>query len=130
VIDPVLVYSTTGIGGEAVAVDSEGSVYLTGRPSIQGTPGAFQEKPAGSSDAFVAKLNASGTALVYATNLGGNGLDYGNDLEVDSEGNVYLIGGTQSSDFPISAGALQTSLAAASAEQLILRPVLTCLLQS
>jgi uncharacterized protein (TIGR03437 family) len=111
VIDPVLVYSTTGIGGQSIGVDSARNIYLTGGPSIEGTPGAFQRVPGGSTDAFVAKVNASGTALVYATNLGGSGYDSVNDLEVDAAGNVYLVGHTNSPDFPVSAGAVQSRFA-------------------
>ena len=99
VIDPLLVFSTTGIGGESMAVDSAGNVYLTGPPSIAGSPGAFQSIPGSSNDAFVAQLNASGTALVYATNLGGSDHDFGNDLEVDSAGNVFIVGSTEVQTF-------------------------------
>jgi uncharacterized protein (TIGR03437 family) len=104
VIDPLLVYSTTGIGGDRIAVDSAGNVYLTGSASIQATPGAFES----AFGAFVAKVNASGTALVYATNLGGSGVEWGSGLEVDAAGSVYVTGATNSPDFPISGGAVQS----------------------
>jgi hypothetical protein len=60
----------------------------------------------GAENAFVAKLNAAGTALVYATYLGGNGGDIGNGIAVDSQGNAYVTGDTQSTNFP-TANALQ-----------------------
>jgi len=54
----------------------------------------------GSADAFVAKLNAAGSALVYSTYLGGEGGDCGQGIAVDSYGNAYVTGYTDSFDFP------------------------------
>jgi uncharacterized repeat protein (TIGR01451 family) len=47
-------------------------------------------------DAFVAKLNPAGTALVYAGFIGGSGNDKGNGIAVDSDGNAYITGETNS----------------------------------
>jgi hypothetical protein len=94
VIDPVLSYSTylgndTDNGGNAIAIDSSGNVYLTGTIS-----------PAlGNEHVFVAKFNSSG-ALSYFTHYGGNGGDFGGDIAVDSSGNAYVTGTTTSTDFP------------------------------
>ena len=63
---------------------------------------------AGTQDAFVAKFNASGNALVYADYLGGSATDVGRDIAVDNNGNAYLTGYTASTDFPVSAGALDS----------------------
>ncbi len=60
-------------------------------------------------DAFVAKLNASGSALLYGTYLGGNSDDSGNGIAVDGAGNAYVTGQTYSTNFPTTAGTLQTS---------------------
>ena len=51
-------------------------------------------------NAFVAKLNAAGSALVYSTYLGGSGDDSGHGIAVDSSGNAYVTGYTDSTDFP------------------------------
>ena len=56
------------------------------------------------------KLNADGTALVYSTYLGGNGYDQGNGIAVDSAGDAYVTGSTNSSDFPTTADAVQSDL--------------------
>jgi hypothetical protein len=66
----------------------------------------------GGEDAFVTKLNATGTALLYSTYLGGNGLfDVGNGIVVDTAGNAYVTGSTESSNFPVTAGsAIQSTL--------------------
>lgn len=117
VIDPVLVYSTalSGSGGDqgrGIAVDSSGNAYVVGTTDSPDFPtvSPFQSsKRAPPSVIFVTKLNASGTDLVYSTYLGGTGFDQGDAIAVDSLGSAYVTGFTQSSDFPTTAGALQTS---------------------
>ena len=120
VIDPVLTYSTNGIGGSAIDVDRQGNSYVTGiaNPSFLTAPRAFQDTHSKGTcfngpnlvpcaDILLAKLNASGTELIYSTFLGGSGFDYGYGVEVDFQGNAYLTGTTNSSDFPVTPNAFQ-----------------------
>ena len=60
----------------------------------------------------MSKLNATGTALIYSTYLGGSNTDVGNGIAINTAGNAYLIGTTNSSNFPTTAGAFQTRVAA------------------
>jgi hypothetical protein len=114
VIDPVLAYSTY-LGGSkredaaSIAVDSAGNAYVTGTTFSANFPtaNAFQPAYAGGGDAFVTKINPDGTALIYSSYLGGsyglaggNGEDDGYGIAVDTGGSAYVIGSTQSSDFP------------------------------
>ncbi len=123
VIDPVLTYSAGGIGGLAVAVDREGNAYLTGiaNPAFLTSDGAAQSLHSEGEcydgpnlvrcpDVLLAKLNAEGTELIYSTFLGGSGFEYGYAVAVDSQGNAYLTGTTNSSDFPVSSDAWQSTL--------------------
>jgi len=107
VIDPVLVYSTYLGGsrwdhGYGIAVDASGNAYVTGITGSYDFPTAnpLQANLGGVWDAFVAKLNAAGSALVYSTYLGGSSYDAASAIAVDSSGNAYVAGLTQSSDFP------------------------------
>jgi hypothetical protein len=113
-----LVYSTylggsAGDGGSGIAIDSAGNAYLTGNaPSTDfpTTAGAFQPTfGGGPGDAFVTKLNTTGTALVYSTYLGGSGNDGASNIAVDSAGNAYVTGGIDSTNFPTTAGAFDTT---------------------
>ncbi|MEP7290088.1 MAG: SBBP repeat-containing protein [Chloroflexota bacterium] len=111
-----LVYSTYLSGGNdapsAIAVDSSGSVYVTGHTSSTDFPttvGAFQTIFGGSNDAFATKLNTTGTALIYSTFLGGSGEDIGTAIAVNSTGNAYITGYTYSPTFPTTPGAFQTT---------------------
>ena len=109
---PSLVYSTY-LGGSGVdevfdlALDPADNAYLTGEAEsldFPVTPGAFQTKckPATAcSDAFVTKLNPQGSHLVYSTYLGGSSTDDGNGIAVDAAGHAYVVGDTQSTDFPV-----------------------------
>ena len=113
IIDPVLAYSTYlgGSGfdqGYAIAVDSFGNAYVTGKTAaidFPTTAGAFQTNYGGG-DAFVAKLNAAGTALIYSTYLSGGS---GNGIAVDSAGNAYVTGEAGPTNFPTTPGAFGTS---------------------
>jgi hypothetical protein len=107
VIDPVLSYSTYLGGddfdrGQGIAVDAAGNAYVTGTTTSTNFPtaGPLQAALNGLSDAFVTKLNATGSAVVYSTYLGGSGVDGALALAVDSAGNAYITGLTDSTDFP------------------------------
>ena len=88
--------------GRGIICDSSGAVYVTGQmgDAALGTDGVFQKNPAGSIDAFLAKFQSTGD-LEYFTFLGGTGYDRGNDLKIDAQGNVVMVGFTISYDFPI-----------------------------
>src|SRR5207247_14779 len=60
-------------------------------------------------NAFVTKLNPTGSALVYSTYLGGTKNDEATGIALDAAGNAYVTGRTDSSDFPTSPGAYQTT---------------------
>ncbi len=119
IIDPALLYSTylggsvdAGAFGFGIILDSSNNAYVTGGTFAADFPasaGAFQTTFAGVSDAFVAKLNSSGTAILYSTYLGGGGYDVGYGIELDASNNAYVVGYTESADFPTSAGALQST---------------------
>jgi len=96
--------------GYGIAVDSAGNAYVTGY--TESTQATFPVTVGpdlthnGSEDAFVAKVKADGTGLVYAGYVGGSGDDWGNDIAVDSAGNAYITGATESnqSTFPVTFG--------------------------
>jgi hypothetical protein len=52
-------------------------------------------------DAFVAHLTSDGTALHYSTYLGGSSFDEGFGIAVDQRGRAYIVGTTESSNFPV-----------------------------
>jgi uncharacterized repeat protein (TIGR01451 family) len=47
--------------------------------------------------------------LVFSTYFGGSNWEHARDVYVDSQGNVYMTGGTASPDFPVTPGAYDTT---------------------
>jgi Beta-propeller repeat len=90
----------------AIALDSSGNAYLTGSagsvdfPQVNPIKKATKGCGTGTGDAFVSKINSAGSALVYSSLVGGQRDDEGTGIAVDSLGNAYLIGFTQSVNFP------------------------------
>jgi hypothetical protein len=112
-----LVYGTF-IGGSywdeglGIAVDGGGNAYVTGDTysfDFPTTPGAFDTSLSGD-DAFVVKLDPNGSSLSYGTFIGGSYWDNSEGIAIDGGGNAYVTGWTESSDFPTTSGAFDTSL--------------------
>jgi hypothetical protein len=105
-----LTYSTY-LGGSAqdfgvgIAVDSSGSAYFTGYTTSSNFPttSPFQASNGGGTyDVFVTKLNPAGSAKIYSTYLGGSGEELSYGIAVDSFGDAYVAGNTDSTNFPVS----------------------------
>jgi Beta-propeller repeat/Abnormal spindle-like microcephaly-assoc'd, ASPM-SPD-2-Hydin len=119
IIDPALTYSSylggsNSDSGGHVAVDSAGNAYIVGVTDSADFPvlNALQPARKGSRSIFVAKINPQlpgPSSLVYSTYFGGSGSDVGRGITVDSLGNVYIVGDTNSTDFPLTSGAFQPS---------------------
>jgi hypothetical protein len=101
----------TGDFASAVAVDTSNDAFVTGatqNSTFPTTPGAFQTTcgtaancNGGLSDAFISVLKPDASGFVYSTFLGGSGADQGLGIAVDSAGDAYVTGLTQSSDFKL-----------------------------
>ena len=96
--------------GNAIAIDSSNSVFVTGATSstdfpTAGTPFQGSCKSCTSTstfNSFVLELNSTGSALTYSTYLGGSGSDFGLGIALasDGSGDVLVVGSTSSSNFP------------------------------
>jgi hypothetical protein len=120
-IDPSYKFSTYLGGsqsddGTAIAVDSAGSAYITGDTFSTDFPTASPEQSAnaGNGDAFVTKFNPAGNALIYSTYLGGSNTDVAYAIALDTAGDAYVAGYTQSTNFPVD-NAFQGTLGGAGA---------------
>ncbi len=138
-IAPANVQSGDGEGegdaGYGIAVDGAGEAYVSGgtySADFPLTANGYQPANRAAADfgfnAFVARLNAGGTAVLGATYLGGTGLvtnpddstnagsnvgDVAYGLALDGSGNVYVVGASDSTDFPTTPGAVQRTNKAA-----------------
>ena len=102
------VFSATGIGGSAIALDSSGDIYVAGTTYLLDyptTPGAYQATfpvfdsclflcmfASQGANQYVTKVNAAGSKLIYSTSVSGSYNTINTGLAVDAAGNAYLTG--------------------------------------
>ncbi len=124
VIDPTL-SGCTYLGGSGddrpmknIKHGSNGDIYVSGMTWSAGLTGSnppYDTQLSGSADAFIARYSADLTILKSLTYLGGSadeGYKYaGNPIAIADNGNVYITGTTYSSDFPVTPGCYQSTLA-------------------
>ena len=106
---------STFLGGSSddisysIAVDiANAFVYVLGRTDSTDFPttlGAYDEVYNSNGDVFVSKLDYQLSTLSASTFLGGTDLEFGSSMTLEGTSNVYVTGGTQSTDFPTTLGA-------------------------
>jgi uncharacterized repeat protein (TIGR01451 family) len=95
--------------GLSMAVDANGYMYVTGQTDSPNFPQVSPLQAAyggGSSDAFITQLTPAG-AIGYSSYFGGNGEDFGYRVALDPSNNVYITGGTLSTNLPVTTHAVQ-----------------------
>lgn len=123
-----LVYSSYLAGNSndyarVVKVNAAGNAFVAGYTFSNNYPttaGVTQTVHAGGVyDIFVTQMNVAGNGLVYSTFVGGTGIDVlgeqgggraGNQMALNSSNEVFVTGFSSSTNFPTTAGALQTTL--------------------
>lgn len=85
-----------------IIVDARGCAVIVGRTGSADFPtrAPLQSSLGGSHDAVIVKLASSGSALLFSTFLGGRYSDAALDADFDREGQIWVAGWTNSSDFP------------------------------
>lgn len=98
--------------GWDIVLDAAGNVHVVGVTSstdFTTTADAPQPLLGGQTDAFVATLDATGSTLLDSSYLGGSGEDWAGSIALDSFGGVHVTGLTQSTDFPVTTNAYDTT---------------------
>ena len=99
--------ATTGnTEGRALAVDASNNVYVVGTTTARDFPttaNALQPtyQFMSANNSFLTKFDATGGSVLYSTYLEGNNVDEAADVTVDADDNVYVVGRTASTNFPI-----------------------------
>lgn len=110
-----VIQGSTYLGGAAfdlirdMHVSSSGRVTLLGdsdSPDFPTTPNAFDPSHNGAFDLFIAQLDGFGTELAYSTYVGGSDFENGFAVQADEAGHIYVVGATESDDFPTTPGSL------------------------
>ncbi|HEV2315551.1 MAG TPA: SBBP repeat-containing protein [Candidatus Acidoferrales bacterium] len=108
--------SSSGDTATGIAVDANGDAFVTGTTSSTDFPttsDAFQLtlKSTGA-NVFLTEINPNGTTDLYSTYLGGSSAfgDLAMGVALDALGNPYVVGTTESVDFPTTTGAFQATI--------------------
>lgn len=95
----------------SVVVDANGDAYVLSQS--QGGPADSLVNPletyTNGYDLFIQEIDPSGGTLLFSTFVGGSGDDLPGEMAVDPAGNIYVAGYTDSSDFPVTPGAVQNT---------------------
>ncbi|MFN7934678.1 MAG: SBBP repeat-containing protein [Bryobacteraceae bacterium] len=100
----------------SIAIDRTGAVYVAGTTNsadLSATPGAIPRpspltcNESRCYDVFAAKFTPATSSLHYLTYLGGSDNDTASRIAVDEEGRAYIVGETNSLDFPVTPGAAE-----------------------
>jgi len=113
VITSETVLSTTGAdqpskirispGGAVTVLSTIGAPASSGDPEFFTTANAYDRTRNGGNDVAITRFNASLSTVLYSTYFGGSGNENGLDFVQNSSGNLYVIGGTNSTDLPVTA---------------------------
>ncbi len=112
-----LLGGSDGDVGKGVAVGPGGTVVIGGVTSSANfptTPGCFQSTLLGSSDPFLARFDASCQNLLGSSLCGGSAGDVGEAVAVAPSGLMLVGGVTSSNNFPVTAGAFQSTASGSS----------------
>jgi len=93
---------------KGLAIDSEGRIALAGKVAgvnLSTTPDALLRTAAGGADGFLAVLAKHAASLDYASYLGGSDEDTAVDVTVGLDDEIYVVGDTDSGNFPADEGA-------------------------
>ena len=120
-----VVFAATGIGGNALAFDSAGDIFMAGSTSLTSyptTPGAYQtvfppqficfgfcQLGFPGTNQYLTKVDPAATRLLYSTGVGGMGSTGNNGLAVDSSGSAYVTGIVEEGNYPFTVPALRES---------------------
>jgi len=96
---------------QAIALDANNNAYVLAstRSSSYSTSNGIEAYNSGN-DILLVEIDPGASTELFSTYLGGAGNDAPAGMAVDSNGNIYVAGSTDSSDFPTSQGAFQSSL--------------------
>ena len=116
VIDPFLASTFVGGGGadavQAVVFDAQTNIYVAGYTDSGDFPvtnNPYQDVTNGQYDAFVSRFDANLGILSASTYLGGSANDQAFGMGIDSSARIWLVGYTESTDFPTPSSPMSTN---------------------
>ena len=117
-----LYYNYADIARGEIITDANNNVYIgttTNSTNFPITSGAFQTTNSGKQDGIIFKLDYNLSNMIWGSYIGGNGDDAIYSVDVDANYDVYIGGGTNSTNFPTTSGVYQPSAPGGSADGFI-----------
>lgn len=99
--------------GVGVAIDATSRVFVAGETDstdFAQTAGSYVAPALGMFDAFLVRIEASGAQIGLSTRIGGSGIDHVGGIALDGVGYPWIVGQTESANFPVSTNAWDTTL--------------------
>jgi hypothetical protein len=110
--------ASTLIGGvlndnvRSMSIDQSGDVVIAGYSesgNYPTTPEAYDPSHNGGYDFYVSKLNSALNILQYSTYIGGTDADYAYSMAIDTAGDVFIVGSSNSAGYPTTPEAYDTT---------------------
>ncbi|OQY00042.1 MAG: hypothetical protein B6I24_00880 [Bacteroidetes bacterium 4572_128] len=120
----VLAYNYGDNARGEIIIDKEDDVYLatyTYSDDFPTTTNAFQNSSNGNMEGLVLKLNPNLTDLIWSTYVGGDEDDCIYSIDIDSNNDVFVTGGTRSENFPITYGTYNSNYNGGEADAFIMK---------
>lgn len=102
--DSSTIFNSSTLGSvDDIYIDSAGYLYATGSAKSSSFPivDGLDNTLNGTTDCFVMKMNTTDGSILYSSYLGGNGTEYSISICVDDSGCIYVLGLSNSEDFPV-----------------------------
>ncbi len=96
--------------GYCIEFDGDGQAVVVGTTTSDDFPttsGVIQRSRNDMEDIFICKIDTIKSKLIWSTFLGGERDDQPSDIVLDDVGNIYIVGSTDSDEFPTTDGAFQ-----------------------
>jgi gliding motility-associated-like protein len=106
-----------------IIVDANSNVFISSTTKSSNFPiiGGFGNSLSGTQDGIIAKLNPNLSSLLFSTYIGGSGWDSGNSIQLASNGDIYVAGGTTSNNFPSTAGQVNPTFLGGSTDGFVIK---------
>jgi len=96
---------------QALALDAQDDAYVVGYAYGGGVSTVNPiEAYTNQEVVLLTEIDPTGSIQLFSTYLGGNGNDFPTGIALDASGSMYVVGYTDSSDFPVTAAALQNTI--------------------
>lgn len=106
-----------------IIVDANSNVFVNSTTKSPNFPviGGFGTSLSGSQDGVILKLNSNLSSLDWSSYIGGTGWESGNSIQLASNGDIYAVGGTTSTNFPATTGQINPASLGGSTDGYIIK---------